>query len=105
MTSKKREYSLLEGNVSSSRNYWEKAALGRLSLTFLATSNDFAGSIDYTLTLTLGNIFGKKSFITMCNERAVDMVHPDMTSASGIMESKSWDQTWDWLPYHMTVKS
>ncbi len=41
-----------------------------------------------TPTLTGEDIFGKEAFITLCDERAVDMVHPDLASAGGILETK-----------------
>jgi L-alanine-DL-glutamate epimerase-like enolase superfamily enzyme len=41
-----------------------------------------------TPTLTGEDIFGKEAFITLCDEHAVDMVHPDLASAGGILETK-----------------
>ncbi len=41
-----------------------------------------------TPTLTGEDIFGKEAFIKLCDERAVDMVHPDLASAGGILETK-----------------
>lgn len=41
-----------------------------------------------TPTITGEDIFGKEAFITLCDERAVDMVHPDLASAGGILETK-----------------
>jgi L-alanine-DL-glutamate epimerase-like enolase superfamily enzyme len=41
-----------------------------------------------TPTMTGEDIFGKEAFITLCDERAVDMVHPDLASAGGILETK-----------------
>ena len=41
-----------------------------------------------TPTLTGEDIFGKEAFIELCDARAVDMVHPDLASAGGILETK-----------------
>ncbi len=41
-----------------------------------------------TPTLTGEDIFGKEAFIKLCDEHAVDMVHPDLASAGGILETK-----------------
>ena len=41
-----------------------------------------------TPTLTGEDIFGKEAFITLCDEHAVDMVHPDLASAGGLLETK-----------------
>lgn len=41
-----------------------------------------------TPTLTGEDIFGKEAFIKLCDERAVDMVHPDLASAGGLLETK-----------------
>lgn len=44
-------------------------------------------SID-TPTLTGEDIFSKEEFIKLIDARAVDMVHPDLASAGGILETK-----------------
>jgi len=41
-----------------------------------------------TPTLTGEDIFGKEEFIKLCDTHAVDMVHPDLASAGGILETK-----------------
>jgi L-alanine-DL-glutamate epimerase-like enolase superfamily enzyme len=41
-----------------------------------------------TPTLTGEDIFGKEAFIKLCDERAVDMIHPDLGSAGGLLETK-----------------
>lgn len=41
-----------------------------------------------TPTLTGEDIFGKEAFIKLCDQHAVDMVHPDLASAGGILETK-----------------
>lgn len=41
-----------------------------------------------TPTLTGEDIFGKEAFIKLCDERAVDMVHPDLATAGGMLETK-----------------
>ena len=41
-----------------------------------------------TPTLTGEDIYGKEAFIKLCDERAVDMVHPDLASAGGLLETK-----------------
>ena len=41
-----------------------------------------------TPTLTGEDIFGKEAFITLCDAHAVDMVHPDLASAGGLLETK-----------------
>jgi L-alanine-DL-glutamate epimerase-like enolase superfamily enzyme len=39
-------------------------------------------------TLTGEDIFGVETFETLVNERAVDMIHPDLATAGGILETK-----------------
>lgn len=39
-------------------------------------------------TITGEDIFGKEAFRTLCDARAVDIVHPDMGTAGGILETK-----------------
>ena len=39
-------------------------------------------------TLTGEDTFGLEAFETLVNERAVDMVHPDVATAGGILETK-----------------
>lgn len=41
-----------------------------------------------TPTLTGEDIFGKEAFIKLCDAHAVDMVHPDLASAGGMLETK-----------------
>lgn len=41
-----------------------------------------------TPTLTGEDIYLKEEFIKLCDARAVDMVHPDLASAGGILETK-----------------
>lgn len=41
-----------------------------------------------TPTLTGEDIYGKEAFIKLCDEHAVDMVHPDLASAGGLLETK-----------------
>lgn len=41
-----------------------------------------------TPTLTGEDIYLKEEFIKLCDSRAVDMVHPDLASAGGILETK-----------------
>ena len=41
-----------------------------------------------TPTLTGEDIYLKEAFIKLCDEKAVDMVHPDLASAGGILETK-----------------
>jgi len=41
-----------------------------------------------TPTLTGEDIYLKEEFIKLCDTRAVDMVHPDMVSSGGILETK-----------------
>jgi L-alanine-DL-glutamate epimerase-like enolase superfamily enzyme len=41
-----------------------------------------------TPTLTGEDIYLKEEFIKLCNEKAVDMIHPDLASAGGILETK-----------------
>lgn len=41
-----------------------------------------------TPTLTGEDIFGKEAFIKLCDEHAVDLVHPDLASAGGLLETK-----------------
>jgi L-alanine-DL-glutamate epimerase-like enolase superfamily enzyme len=41
-----------------------------------------------TPTLTGEDIYLKEEFIKLCNAKAVDMVHPDLASAGGILETK-----------------
>ena len=41
-----------------------------------------------TPTLTGEDIFGKEAFIELCDAHAVDMVHPDLASAGGLLETK-----------------
>lgn len=41
-----------------------------------------------TPTLTGEDIFGKEAFIKLCDEHAIDMVHPDLASAGGLLETK-----------------
>ena len=41
-----------------------------------------------TPTLTGEDIYGKEEFRKLCDEHAVDMVHPDLASAGGILETK-----------------
>lgn len=41
-----------------------------------------------TPTLTGEDIYAKEAFKTLCDEHAVDMVHPDLASAGGILETK-----------------
>lgn len=41
-----------------------------------------------TPTLTGEDIFGKEEFIKLIDNKAVDMVHPDLASAGGILETK-----------------
>ncbi|MDB4584159.1 mandelate racemase/muconate lactonizing enzyme family protein [Draconibacterium sp.] len=41
-----------------------------------------------TPSLTGEDIFGKEAFITLCDAHAVDMVHPDLASAGGLLETK-----------------
>ena len=41
-----------------------------------------------TPTLTGEDIFGKEEFIKLINARAVDMIHPDLASSGGLLETK-----------------
>lgn len=41
-----------------------------------------------TPTLTGEDIFGKEPFKTLCDAHAVDMIHPDLATAGGILETK-----------------
>lgn len=41
-----------------------------------------------TPTLTGEDIYLKEEFIKLCDQRAVDMIHPDLASAGGILETK-----------------
>ncbi len=41
-----------------------------------------------TPTLTGEDIFGKEAFINLIDNHAVDMVHPDLASAGGLLETK-----------------
>ncbi len=39
-------------------------------------------------TLTGEDIYLKESFIELCRQHAVDMIHPDLATAGGILETK-----------------
>lgn len=48
---------------------------------------EISGAIE-TPTLTGEDIYLKEEFMKLCDARAVDMVHPDLASAGGILETK-----------------